>query len=548
MRKGRIWIAMLLTVLLATTSFAALAEGGTTVTIGQVSEVANLNPTLYPRTPDSNVQCLIFDGLIKPQADLSFGPSLAESWDVSEDGTLYTFHLRKGVTWHDGAPFTSADVVFTFTSLADPTYVGGAESRVDSVVGVADYRSGAAETVTGIQAPDDYTVTFQLAEANAAFLGQLNSPILPKHILGDIVPGEWEKADFNRNPVGTGKYAFVQWKSGQYIELSKNTDYFGDQPTIDTIYYRFGDGTTLTAALLNGEIDVVETIEPSEVELLEISGTAKAVNSPTLNMYYIGLNQLNENLKDLQVRQAMSYALDKDTIVQTVFGEYATATNDIFPENHWSHSTTVTSYPYDPAKAEALLQAAGYVKNSSTGIYEKDGKPLHLIFDMVTKGQSQSDMAQLIQQYFKAVGIDMEIREQDFATLAFTRLLPTDANGESRAVTADDFDMYTLGFGVEVDPDEYRNYFVSTSTPPYGMNFISYNNASIDALFAQSLSLTTMAEREACYHEIAEIISNDIPWIPLYDSVSITGVSNRIENFATDFRGITYQIEKWTVK
>ena len=244
----------------------------------------------------------------------------------------------------------------------------------------------------------------------------------------------------------------------------------------------------------------------------------------------------------------MSYALDKATIVSTVYGDYAFATDDIFPVNHWSHSTTVTTYPYDPAKAKALLEEAGYVMNDATGIYEKDGEPLHLIFDMVTKGQSQADMAQLIQQYFKAVGIDMEIREQDFSTLAFTRLLPQDANGVSRAVTADDFDMYTLGFGVEVDPDEYRNYFVSTATPPNGMNFISYSNAKVDELFTKSLSLTTLEDREACYHEIADTISNDIPWIPLYGNLSITGVSNKVQGFAADFRGITYQIEKWTIQ
>jgi peptide/nickel transport system substrate-binding protein len=538
---------MVLALVLAAAPLAALAEGGVTVTIGQVSEVANLNPTLYPRTPDQNLQCLIFDSLVKPQPDLSFGPSLAESWEVSEDGKLYTFHLRKDVKWHDGQPFTASDVVFTFTSLADPTYVGGAESRVDSIAGSKEYRAGTADSVTGIQAPDDYTVTFQLTEANAAFLGQLNMAVLPKHLLGDIKPGEWEKADFNRNPVGTGKYKFVKWESGQYIELSKNPDYFGDKPSIDTIYYRFGDQTTLTAALINGEIDVVETIEPSEVELLSTSGTAAAVTYPTLNMYYIGLNQLNKNLKDLKVRQAMSYALDKKTMIETVYGEYAFATDDIFPESHWSHSTTVTTYPYDPAKAEQLLQEAGYVKNASTGIYEKDGAPLHLIFDMVTKGQAQADMAQLIQQYFKAVGIDMEIREQDFSTLAFTRLLPQDANGQGRAVTADDFDMYTLGFGVEVDPDEYRNYFVSTATPPNGMNFISYNNPAVDELFAKSLTLTTVEDRAQCYHEIADAISKDIPWIPLYGNLSIAGVSNKVKNFSADFRGITYQIEKWTI-
>jgi peptide/nickel transport system substrate-binding protein len=547
MKSGKTWIALMLALVFATLPLVAMAEGGVAVTIGQVSEVANLNPTLYPRTPDSNVQCLSFDGLIKPQPDLSFGPSLAESWDVSEDGTLYTFHLGKNITWHDGQPFTAADVVFTFTSLADPTYVGGAESRVDSIVGAADYRAGTATSVSGIQAVDDYTVTFQLASANAAFLAQLNIPVLPKHLLGDIAPGEWDKADFNRNPIGTGKYKFVEWKSGQYISLAKNPDYFGEQPSIDTITYRFGDQTTLTAALINGEIDVVESIEPSEAELLAGMGTATAFTYPTLNMYYIGLNQLNANLKDLKVRQAMSYALDKATIVSTVFGDFAFATDDIFPENHWSHSTDVTAYPYDPAKAESLLQEAGYTKNAA-GIYEKDGAPLHLIYDMVTKGQAQADMAQLIQQYFKAVGIDMEIREQDFATLAFTRLLPQDANGQTRAVTADDFDMFTLGFGVEVDPDEYRNYFVSGATPPNGMNFISYNSPTVDALFAKSLTLTTLEEREACYHEIAAAISNDIPWIPLYGNLSVAGVSNKVQNFAADFRGITYQIEKWTIQ
>ncbi len=548
MRSRRNWIALMLVLVMAAVPMLALGEGGVSLTIGQVSEVANLNPTMYPRTPDTNVQFLIFDGLVKPQPDLSFGPGLAESWDVSEDGKLYTFHLVKNAKWHDGEPFTAADVVFTFTSLADPSYVGGAESRVDSVVGAAEHRAGTADSVSGIKAVDDYTVTFELSAANAAFLGQLNMCILPKHLLGDIAPGEWDKADFNRNPIGTGKYKFVKWESGQYIELTKNPDYYGTQPSIDTIYYRFGDQTTLTAALINGEIDVVESVEPSEVELLSATGTAAAYTYPTLNMYYIGLNQLNANLKDLKVRQAMSHALDKATIVETVFGEYAFATDDIFPENHWSHSTDVTSYPYDPAKAEALLQEAGYVKNTATGIYEKDGAPLHLIYDMVTKGQAQADMAQLVQQYFKAVGIDMEIREQDFATLAFTRLLPQDANGQGRAVTADDFDMFTLGFGVEVDPDEYRNYFVSTATPPNGMNFINYNNPTADELFAKSINLTAIEDREACYHEIAKVISDDIPWIPLYGNLSIAGVSNRVQNFAADFRGITYQIENWNIQ
>jgi peptide/nickel transport system substrate-binding protein len=524
----------------------AVAPAETTITIGQVSEVANLNPMLYPRTPDSNVQCLIFDTLVAPDENLEFKGDLAESWDISEDGKLYTFYLREGVKWHDGQDFTADDVVFTFTSLASPNYVGGAESRVSSIVGVPEYTAGTAQTVSGIKKVNDYTVSFELTEPNAAFLGQLYTSVLPEHILAGIDPGEWDKADFNRAPIGTGKYEFVKWESGQYIELVKNPDYFGTPVQIDHIIYRFGDATTLTAALINGEIDVVEAIQTSEVELLEANAGTSAYVYPTLNMYYVGLNLQNKALSDIRVRQALSYALDKPTIVSTVYGEYAIPTNDIFPENHWSHSTNVTTYDYDPAKAESLLQEAGFTKNSK-GIYEKDGKELHFVFDMVTKGQEQADMAQMLQQYWGAVGVSVEIREQDFSTLAFTRLLPSDASGVPRAVAADDFDMYTLGFGVEVDPDEYRSYFESSFFPPNGMNFINYSNPAIDTLFAQSTQLTDPEERADCYHQIADLISQDIPWIPLYDMSSIVGVSSKVQNYVADFRGITYQIEKWSI-
>ncbi|WP_158584400.1 ABC transporter substrate-binding protein [Lachnotalea sp. AF33-28] len=558
MKKSKSLLAILLALSMMLTACSAGTSGNGTegqgstggsssITIGQVSEVANLNPTLFPRTPDSNVQCMIFDPLVSPTESLEFEGRLAKNWEISDDGKLYTVHLVENAKWHDGEPFTADDVVFTFTSLADPSYIGGMDTRVSSVVGAEEYKAGTADSVAGIQKVDDYTVTFELTEANAAFIAQLYTYILPEHLLKDTAPGEWDKMDFNRAPVGTGKYKFVKWESGQYIQLEKNPDYFGNQPSIDTVYYKFGDATTLTAALINGEVDVVESIESSEIDMLDSTDGASAVTYETMNMYYIGLNQLNENLKDIKVRQALSYALDKEKMIKTVYGEYASATDDIFPTTHWSHTDDVTSYPYDPAKAESLLQEAGYTKNASTGFYEKDGKMLMFTYDMVTKGQAAADMSQLVQQAWQAIGIKVEIREQDFSTLAFTRLLPNDADGNPRAVTADDFDMYTLGFGVEVDPDEYRTYLQSQYCPPNGMNFITYSNPEVDKLFEESIQTTEQSAREECYHKIAKIVSDDIPWIPLYCNISIVGVSDKVQNFAVDFRGITYQIEKWNM-
>jgi peptide/nickel transport system substrate-binding protein len=517
------------------------------ITVAQSSEVANLNPMLFPRTPDSTVQRMMFDPLVGPMEDLSFTGRLAESWTVSPDGKVYTFKLRQGVKWHDGQPFTSKDVAFTLNSLANPAYTGGNETRVSSIVGSDEVKAGQGTAISGIKVIDDYNISFTLKSADASFLSQLYLDILPEHILGKVSPADWQKHDFNRNPIGTGKYKFVRWQSGQYIEMVKNTDYFGKQPTIDRLFVRFGDLNTMIAALMNGEVDVVDSIGASEIETLNNSSIASAVTYPTMNMYYIGLNLLNDHLKDHRVREALSRGLDKERIIYTVYGEFATPTDDLFPDTHWSHSNTVTVYPYDPAMAEQLLQQAGYAKNAN-GIYAKNGSPLHFVYDMVSGKQEADNMAMLVQQYWKAIGVDMEIRTQDFSTLAFTRLLPNDSTGTPRAVRASDFDMYTLGFGVETDPDEYRTYFVSQYAPPEGMNFVNYSNPQVDALFAESITKTSQTERMEVFHQIGKLLSDDIPWIPLYCNVGIVGVSNRVKNYKVDYRGITYQIAEWDVE
>lgn len=519
------------------------AAEGATITIGQQSEVANLNPTLQPRTPDANVHALIYSFLIIPTEDLSYVGDLATDWTVSEDGLQYTFTIREDATWHDGEPVTAEDVVFTFTSLVHPDYIGGADGRMGSVVGAADYRNGAADSVAGLYAEGDYTVVFELETPNAAFLANMYYNILPEHVLGDVNPGEWDRTDFNTNPIGSGRYQFVRWESGQFIELDKYTDYYGEQSNIDKVIVRFGDDTTLSAALVNGEIDVLYNMSVAELDTVEAVSGVSAYFYEQMSMYYIGLNQLNEHLSDLRVRQALSHGLNKPRMVETVYGDTAVATDDIFPVNHWSHSENVTVYEYDVEKAKSLLEEAGYTMGSN-GYYEKDGETLHVRYDLVESNDGRQ-MAQLVQQYWREIGVETEIITQDFATLAFSKLFPKDGDSP-RAVTADDFDAYTLGFGVEVDPDEYREYFV-TADGVGSWNFITYSNADVDRLFEEQLLKTDEDERTAAFHEISEIISEDIPWIPLYSKMFIAGLSDRVEGFVADFRGLTFQIEKWTV-
>ncbi|MCI8565888.1 MAG: hypothetical protein HFI39_06155 [Lachnospiraceae bacterium] len=516
---------------------------GTSVIIGQSSEVANLNPMIQPRTPDSNVQCMIFSFLVIPDEELNYVGDLADNWDISEDGTVYTFHLKEGVKWHDGEDFNADDVVFTLTSLAHPNYNGGNDGRVMSIVGAADYQAGTADSVSGIKKVDDHTVEITLISPNAAFLSNMYTSILPEHILAGEDPGTWGQNDFNRAPVGTGKYKFVEWKAGQYISLVRNEDYYGQKPSIQNVTVQFGADTTLVAALLNGEIDVLYNLAASEVENVEAMDGVSAYNYEQMTVTYIGLNQLVESLSDVRVRQALSYGIDKEALIGTVYGEgKAYICDDVFPSNHWSHSENVTKYEYNPEKAKSLLEEAGYTMNASTGIYEKDGVPLHLTYDMSTSTDGRS-IAALIQQQWKEIGVDMEVIEQDFAVLAYEKLLPGEASEET---TAESFQCYTLGFGVEADPEEYNEYF-STSTGAGSWNFIHYSNPQVDALFKEQLLLSDPAERAECFHQIADLISQDIPWIPLYNRAGIAGLSDRVQNFVCDYRGITFQIEKWTV-
>ena len=522
---------------------AAAPADDSSIILAQTSEVANLNPMIQPRTPDSNVQCLIFGFLVMPDENLNYVGDLAESWDITNEGTVYTFKLRNDIKWHDGEAFNADDVIFTLTALAHPNYHGGNDGRVMSIVGASEYQAGTADSVSGLKKIDDYTVEITLAQPNAAFMANMYTAMLPEHILGEVDPGEWGNHDFNRAPVGNGKYKFVEWKPGQYITLERNEEYYGTKPAIKNVTVQFGADTTLVAALMNGEVDVLYNLPASEIENVEAMPNSSVYTYEQMTVSYIGLNQLVPALSDRNVREALAHAIDKQTLVDTCFGEgLAFVCEDVFPSNHWSHSENVTVYEYNPELSKKLLEESGYTMGSN-GYYEKDGQVLHLTFDMASSSADSKAMAALLQQFFKAVGVSMEVIEQDFSTLAFTKLLPGNATEET---TAEDFQMYTLGFGVEADPEEYNDYF-STSTGAGSWNFIHYSNAKVDELFDAQLLMADPAERTAAFNEIAELISQDIPWIPLFNKAGVTGLSSKVQNYSADFRGAFFQIEKWNV-
>ncbi|MEZ7172950.1 peptide-binding protein [Sporosarcina sp. OR05] len=519
-------------------------EGGT-LTIAFNSEPGNLNPMIYATTSDTNITHMVYDSLVIPDEELKMVGSLAETWEISDDNKEYTFKLKDGIKWHDGEPFTAEDVAFTFTALAHPYYDGGAYWRVDPIVGAEEYKNGEADSVSGIEVIDKTTIKFTTDDPFAPFLSGLFIGVLPKHILGDINPGEWAKHESNRNPIGTGPFKFVKWETGQYIELEKNEEYFQGAPSLDKVFARFGDANTMLASFISKDVDIT-SVPVAETPSVSSLNYADLVTQNQLSVYYVGFNSKADHFGDRRVRQALAHAVDKQNIVNSVLGEYGNVAEDIFPSTHWSHNPNLPTYEYDKAKAEALLKEAGYEKNAK-GIYEKDGKPLTFTFEVPTGAKEREQSAVLLKQMWEQIGVMAEIRSLDFPTLV-TKLLPKDDNGAQREVKSDDYSAYILGFGVEADPDEYRSYFGSAYQPPNGYNFVGYSNAKVDDLLEKQAREIDFDKRQQYIWEVGQQLAEDEIWIPIYEQSSPFVVNKRIKGFEPDFRGVTFNAKDWSLQ
>jgi len=521
MRSGRSWIAMMIVLTIIALPMAALAQGGVSVTIGQVSEVANLNPTLYPRTPDSNVQCLIFDGLVKPQPDLSFGPSLAESWDVSEDGKLYTFHLLKDIKWHDGEPFTARDVLYTYQVTIDPktpTAYAGDFLKVKKV------------TVL-----DDHTLRVSYDKPFAPALMSWGSPILPRHLLSgrDITA-----SPLSRRPVGTGLYRFREWVAGQKIVLAANPDYFEGRPYLDGYVMRIiPDTATMFLELRAAGID--------QMGLTPLQYTRQTENNLFRKNYrkyryhsfsyvYMGYNLKNPLFADKRVRQAIAYAVNKEEMIRGVLLGLGQAATGPYKPGTWACNDRVRTYPYDPGRAKSLLAEAGWRDSDGDGVLDKDGRPF--AFEIITNqgNEVRAKCAEIIQKQLADVGIRVKIRILEWAAFV------NDFINKRR------FEATILGWTIPQDPDIY-DVWHSSKTGPDELNFISYKNAEVDRLIERGREVFDQQERKRCYDRIQEILAEEQPYLFLYVPDALPIISARFRGIDPAPQGITHNFIKWYV-
>jgi len=496
---------------------------GDTLIVGSIGEPSVLIPMLAGDSASHDVAGLVFNGLVKYDTDLNIIGDLAESWDISKDGLVITFHLKRGVKWTDGVEFTADDIMYGYKTIIDektPTAYSEDFKQVKK-----------AEVV------DKYTfrVTYEKPFAPALSSWASNVVILPKHLLEgkDIT-----KSCLTRNPVGIGPYKLNKWIAGQELMLDSNKDYFEGRPYIDHYIYRvIPDSATLFLELQAGGIDMMG--------LTPIQYTKQTNNDffrknfqkfryPVFAYTYMGFNLKYPLFKDIRVRKAIAYAIDKSEIVDVVlFGIGSIATGPYVP-NTWPYNPNVKKYEYNPEKAKQLLKEAGWEDTDGDGILDKDGKPFEFTILTNMGNTLRMNTATIMQWRLAKVGIKVEIRALEWSTFI------------NEFIDKRRFQAVILGWSIGLDPDQY-DIWHSSKTKEKEFNFVSYSNPDVDALLEKGRRTFNIEERKKAYFRIQEILADELPYIFLYVPDATPIVQARFRGIMTSPIGITYNLPKWYV-
>ncbi|MFZ3215393.1 MAG: ABC transporter substrate-binding protein [Candidatus Acidiferrales bacterium] len=435
----------------------------------------NLDPRIGADAYSEHIDGLIFSSLLAHDARMNVIPDLAQSWDMPDPRT-YIFHLRRGVQFHDGRPLTSADVKFTFDSI-----LSGALKTT---------KRQAYKLVTSVEAPDDATVIFHLSEPYASLLWNLTSPAI------GIVP-RGSGAETSEHPIGTGPFRFVSSATDEDIVLDRNENYFGDAPKIARLRLRIVPEAIVRALeLRKGSADAtINSLTPDMVLALGKERGISVTQGPGIALAYLAFNFDDPILAKRDVRQALAYATDRATIIKYLLRGQARPAASLLPPDHWGYDGDVQQYDFDPARAEKLLDAAGYPRGP-------DGVRLHLTLKTSTD-ESTRLVSEAIADQWKRVGVQLELRPLEFATFYAD-------------VTRGSFQIYSLRWVGNNDPDLFESAFSSKKFPPSGSNRGHYRNPQLDLLLDQARVEMDQAKRKELLARIQEIVAVDEPYINLW--------------------------------
>jgi peptide/nickel transport system substrate-binding protein len=494
---------------------------GDAIVVGSIGEPSTLIPLLASDSASHDVAGLIYNGLVRYDKNLRLEGELARSWDVSQDGLTITFHLRRGVKWHDGHDFTSRDVIYTYQVTINPkTPTAYAESF---------------KQVKSAEAPDPYTFRVTYAKPYAPALESWMTSILPAHLLEgkDITTSK-----LARHPMGTGPYRFKEWIPGQKIVLESNKDYFEGRPYIDSYVYRIiPDNSTMFMELKAGGLDMMGLTPVQyrrETDSPQFNERYNKYLYPAFAYTYLGYNLRNPLFADNRVRQAITSAINKEEIIQGVLLGLGQTAHGPYKPGTWAYNPHIKDFDYNPERAVRLLAEAGWREKNSDGILVRNGKPFQFTI-LTNQGNDQRlKTAQIIQQRLRNVGIDVKIRVIEWASFL------------NQFIDKGNFEAVILGWTIGQDPDLF-DVWHSSKTGPKELNFIGFKNKEVDRLLEEGRSTFDVEKRKRCYFRIQEILADEQPYTFLYVPDALPVVSSRFHGIEPAPAGISYNFIRWFV-
>ena len=457
------------------------------------SSPVNLDPRVGTDEASEHIDALIFDSLVKKDAHFQPQPWLAESWDQPNPLT-YVFHLRSGVHFHDGRPLTARDVKWTIDSMHNGLVITA--------------KSGSFLKISSVETADNSTVVVHLKAPDPFLLFNVSDGAF------GVVP-YGSGRDFSKHPIGSGPFIFGSQEPDKEVNVHRNESSWQPLPSIASVHFAVvPDAITRALELQKGSADICQSrsLTPDMIHTIEHDANSKLVvlQSPGTVVNYITFNMKDPELSDVRVRQAVAYAINRPLIVQSLFWNQVRLARGLLPPNHWAYANDATSYNYDPAKANALLDATGRKRGP-------DGIRFHLAMKTSTDETTRL-LALIIAQQLRQVGIALDVRSYEFATFYAD-------------ITKGAFSMYALRWvGGNESPDIFHWAYSAETQPPHGANRGRYVNPEVDRLLNDATLKVDEPSRRDDYLQVQKILANDLPTIPLWYFDNVLVHSRRMSN------------------
>ena len=461
----------------------------------------SLDPSLSTDVPTGRAVGYLFDGLVRFTPDAQVEPGLAERWEISDDGLTYTFHLRSGVTFHDGTPFVARHVVKSFERVLDPTSRGGRAWPLLPIRGADEFASRSATSIAGLTAPNDSTVVITLREPLAVFTKYLAMPVAS--IVPDPVP-----ENFSERPVGTGPWRLIEWEHDDHLRFARNDRYFGQVPAAESLLARIiPEPSTAVAEFESGNVDILN-IPVADTRNWEETDAKSATlqTAPALQLWYVALNTTRGPLRDPRVRQAINHAVDVPTIVQQLMAGRGRLAAGVIPPSLDGFDDKRTPYKYDVARARQLLAEAGHPNGIDIQLWSSQSPPFPRV-------------AETIQAYLREAGIRATLVQREAAAVR-------------EASRAGQVDMHLKDWYADYpDAENFLYPLLHSASRGAGGNVSFYANPAYDAIVTASRRELNDERRIALYRQADSLAFADAPMVFLFFYNELYAVQPWIRGF-----------------